>query len=45
MNLEEYVFFLEQEMEQSRTILDEQLGWVFYPCLNAIEEGLERSMA
>lgn len=33
------------EMNLSRTILDENLGLVFYPCENAIEEALERSMA
>ena len=43
--LEEFVMFLEQEMEQSRTILDEQLGWIFYPCPNALVEALEKSMA
>lgn len=33
------------EMEESRMVLDENLGWVFYPCKNAIEEALEKSMA
>lgn len=45
MDLEAFNMYLEKEMEQSRTQLDEKLGWVFYPCLNAIEEGLEKSMA
>ena len=44
-DLESFVMFLEAEAEQSRIILDEKLGFVFYPCMNAIEEGLERSMA
>lgn len=30
---------------QSFSALDEELGWIFYPCTNAIEEGLDRSMA
>lgn len=43
--LESFVILLEAEMEQSRVVLDKKLGWVFYPCHNAIEEGLSRSMA
>lgn len=45
MELETMIMFLEAEMEQSRTVLDEKLGWVFYPCKNTIEEALEKSMA
>lgn len=45
MDLETYIMFLEASMEESRMVLDENLGWVFYPCENAIEEGLNRSMA
>lgn len=30
---------------QSYEILDEELGWVVYPCTNAVLEGLEKSMA
>lgn len=45
MDLETYIMFLEASMEESRMVLDEGLGWVFYPCENAIEEGLGRSMA
>ena len=45
MDLEAYVMYLEAEMNESRTILDEELGCAFYPCSNAILEGLERSMA
>lgn len=45
MDLETYIMFLEAEMEESRVVLNENLGWVFYPCPNAIEEGLNRSMA
>ena len=44
-DLETFVMFLEAEAEQSRIVLDEKLGFVFYPCTNAIEEGLDRSMA
>lgn len=43
--LESFVMLLESETEQSRVVLDEKLGWVFYPCPNAIEQGLNRSMA
>lgn len=43
--LEGFVMLLEKEMEQSRIVLDEKLGFVFYPSPNAIEEGLNRSMA
>lgn len=45
IDLETFIFMIEKEMEEARNVLDEQLGWVFYPCPNAIEEGLERSMA
>lgn len=45
LDLEGFVMLLEAEMEQSRIVLDEKLGFVFYPCQNAIEEGLNRSMA
>lgn len=45
MDLETFIMYLEKEMEQSRTRLDKKLGLVFYPCLSAIEEGLEKSMA
>lgn len=43
--LETFFMFREAEINESRTVLDESLGWVFYPCENAIEEGLGRSMA
>ena len=43
--LEAFVMFLEAEAEQSRVVLDEKIGFIFYPCMNAIEEGLEKSMA
>lgn len=43
--LETFIMFLEAEMNESRTVLDEELGWVFYPCKNAIREALEKSMA
>lgn len=43
--LEVFVMLWEAEMKESRTVLDESLGLVFYPCKNAIEEALERSMA
>lgn len=45
MELEDMIMLLEAEMEQSRTVLDENLGWVFYPCSNALFEALEKSMA
>lgn len=44
-DLDTYLFFIEKEMEESRIILDSKLGWVFYPCFNAIDEALEKSMA
>lgn len=43
MEFEEYLF--ERMKSCSCTVLDEKLGWVFYPSQNAIEEGLNRSMA
>lgn len=43
--LEGFVMLLEAEMKQSRIVLDEKLGFVFYPCPNAIKEALDRSMA
>lgn len=43
--LEVFDMLREAEMKESRTVLDESLGWVFYPCENAIEEALEKSMA
>lgn len=43
MTVSDFMAYFEEK--QSRTVLDEELGWVFYPCQNAIEEGLERSMA
>lgn len=45
MDLEAYIMYLESTMKESRTVLDEELGWIFYPCPNAIKEALERSMA
>ena len=44
-DLDTYLFYIEKEMEESRIVLDEQLGWVFYPCFNSINEALEKSMA
>lgn len=44
-DLATYLFIIEKEMEESRIVLDEQLGWVFYPCSNALDEALEKSMA
>lgn len=44
-DLDEYLTFTEKEMEESRIVLDEQLGFVFYACFNAIDEALEKSMA
>lgn len=32
-------------MEEARLVRDEELGIIFFPCPNAIEEGLNRSMA
>lgn len=43
--LEDFILLLEAEMNQSRTILDEKLGRVFYPCSNSLFEALEKSMA
>lgn len=43
MNFEEHLY--ETLNNQCFSILDEELGWVFYPCTNAIKEGLDRSMA
>lgn len=43
--LETFFMFREAEMNESRTVLDESLGWVFYPCSNALFEALEKSMA
>lgn len=43
--LDDFIMVLETEMEESRIKLDEKLGFVFYPYKNAIEEGLEKSMA
>lgn len=43
--IEALIMLREMEMEESRFVLDESIGWVFYPCPNAIEEGLNRSMA
>lgn len=45
LELEDLVMLLEAEMNESRTILDEKLGLVFYPCSNALFEALEKSMA
>ena len=45
MDLETLVMFLKAEKEQSRIVLDEKLGWVFYPCQNAIKEAIEKGMA
>ena len=45
MDLETLVMLLKAEKERSRIVLDEKLGWVFYPCKNAIDETLEKSMA
>ena len=45
MELEAMMMILEAEMKKSRTVLDEKLGWVFYPCSNALFEALEKSMA
>lgn len=44
-SIEAFFAFRKAEMKQSVTRLDENLGWVFYPCQNAIEEALEKSMA
>lgn len=43
--LEAFIDDLNARLAESRTQLDEKLGWVFYPCLNAIEKALDRSMA
>lgn len=43
MEFEEYLF--ERMKSCSYTVLDEKLGWVFYPSQNAINEALEKSMA
>lgn len=43
--IEALIMFREMEMEESRYVLDENIGLVFYPCENAINEGLEKSMA
>ena len=43
MTIADFIAYFEEK--ESRMVLDERLGWVFYPCPNAIEEGLERSMA
>lgn len=45
MDLKDFILFLDEEMEESIEKLDEKLGLVFYPCPNAIEEALDRSMA
>lgn len=43
--IETFIMLRELEMEESRMVLDENLGWVFYPCSNALFEALEKSMA
>ena len=43
--IEIFLMLRKLEMEENRMVLDENLGLVFYPCQNAIEEALERSMA
>lgn len=43
--IEALILLRELEAEESRMVLDEKLGWIFYPCENAIEEGLNMSMA
>lgn len=44
-SIEAFFMFREAEVKQSVTRLDEKLGWVFYPCQNAIKEAIEKSMA
>ena len=44
-DIKNFIDEMEQEMERSRIIQDEELGLVFYPCSNAIFEALNRSMA
>ena len=44
-DLDELLILSEKEIEESRIALDGKLGWVFYPCFNAIDEALEKSMA
>lgn len=45
MDLKDFILFLDEEMEESIEKIDKELGLVFYPCSNAIEEALDRSMA
>nr|DAV26826.1 MAG TPA: hypothetical protein [Caudoviricetes sp.] len=45
MDLKEFIIFLDEQMEESIEKLDKELGLVFYPCPNAIEEALDKSMA
>lgn len=45
MDLEEFIDVLNARLAGSHVHFDDKLGLVFYPCINAIEEGLERSMA
>lgn len=44
-DLDTYLFLAGKEIEESITLLDEQLGSVFYPSSKAIKDGLEKSMA
>ena len=45
MDLDAYFDDLNARLAESHVHFDDKLGMVFYPCMNAIEEGLERSMA
>lgn len=45
MDLEAYFDDLKARLEESHVHFDDKLGLVFYPCNNAIKEGLDRSMA
>lgn len=44
-DIAEFINEMEEEMERSRLVPDKELGWVFYPCSNALFEALNRSMA
>lgn len=44
-SVEAFFAFRALKMQQSRVVQDEKLGFVFYPCQNAIKEALEKSMA
>lgn len=44
-NIADFINEMEEEMERSRLVPDEKLGFVFYPCSNALFEALEKSMA